>query len=208
MARFKNLLPSPRHAGPLGTTLELSGEQLQKWSFHYIPEVMGKDTSAMCMLTYGKQSWICLIPAHRDAEKHLKRLHQTTPLIQSPLAGADHDKLVFSQRHEANSVELFFDLFFAANLATFTTYHSITDSNYLLGYIGFFGIVWSCWFQVTMHDVRFARDSMYERVCKTTQFIVFAGLALVGSDFNPGAAKGNNVVSTQDHLRGTICSRG
>jgi low temperature requirement protein LtrA len=132
-----------------------------------------------------------------DKEKHLKRLHKTTPFIESPLVGADHEQLVFSQRHEANSVELFFDLFFVANLATFTAYHSITDGDYLLGYMGFFGILWSCWFQITLHDVRFARDSLYERVCKTVQFIVFVGLALVGSQFNPANAKGkgNNTVS-------------
>lgn len=125
-----------------------------------------------------------------DDEKHIARLHKTSPLIESPLAGADHDSLVFSQRHEANSIELFFDLFFVANLATFTAYHSITDGDYLLGYIGFFGILWSSWFQITLHDVRFARDSLYERVCKTVQFITFVGLALVGSQFNPASAKG------------------
>ncbi|KAF1949213.1 hypothetical protein CC80DRAFT_497674 [Byssothecium circinans] len=127
-----------------------------------------------------------------DAEKHLKRLHKTTPLIESPLEGADYDSLVFSQRHEANTAELFFDLFFAANLATFTTYHSITDSSYLITYVGFFGILWSCWFNVTLHDVRFARDSLYERICKTVQFIAFVGLALVGSSFNPMSTQANN----------------
>jgi len=124
-----------------------------------------------------------------DNEKHLRRLHKTTPLIESPLAGADHSSLVFSQRHEANSVELFFDLFFVANLATFTAYHSITDVDYLLGYVGFFGILWCSWFQITLHDVRFARDSLYERVCKTVQFITFVGLALVGTQFNPASHK-------------------
>ncbi|KAI8934573.1 hypothetical protein NX059_008271 [Plenodomus lindquistii] len=118
-----------------------------------------------------------------ENEKHLARLHKTTPLIESPLAGADHDNLVFCQRHEANTVELFFDLFFVANLATFTAYHSITDGDYLL-------VLWSTWFQVTLHDVRFARDSLYERVCKTVQFITFVGLALVGSQFNPASTKG------------------
>jgi low temperature requirement protein LtrA len=128
-----------------------------------------------------------------DKERHLKRLHKTTPFIESPLVGADANSLVFSQRHEANSVELFFDLFFVANLATFTAYHSITDGDYLLGYIGFFGILWCCWFQITLHDVRFARDSLYERICKTIQFIVFVGLALVGSQFNPTSKnKGDN----------------
>ncbi|KAF2654065.1 hypothetical protein K491DRAFT_717475 [Lophiostoma macrostomum CBS 122681] len=127
-----------------------------------------------------------------DSEKHLKRLHKTIPFIESPLTGADHEQLVFSQRHEANTVELFFDLFFVANLATFTTYHSITDFQYLVAYVGFFGILWSCWFNVTLHDVRFARDSFYERICKTIQFIVFVGLALVGSAFNPSGKGANN----------------
>ncbi|KAF2873140.1 bacterial low temperature requirement A protein-domain-containing protein [Massariosphaeria phaeospora] len=127
-----------------------------------------------------------------DKERHLKRLHKTTPWIESPLTGADHEHLVFSQRHEANHVELFFDLFFVANLATFTTYHSVTDSDYLIAYIGFFGVLWSSWFQVTLHDVRFARDCIYERFCKAIQFIVFVGLALVGSSFNPGSLKGTN----------------
>lgn len=120
-------------------------------------------------------------------------MHKTTPLIESPLVGADHDNLVFHQRHEANSVELFFDLFFVANLATFTAYHSITDGDYLLGYIGFFGVLWSTWFQITLHDVRFARDSLYERACKTVQFICFVGLALAGSQFNPASPKGDNI---------------
>ncbi|ORX97855.1 hypothetical protein BCR34DRAFT_496585 [Clohesyomyces aquaticus] len=127
----------------------------------------------------------------RDTEKHLRRIHKTVPFIESPLTGADHEHLVFSQRHEANTVELFFDLFFVANLATFTAYHSITDGSYLLAYVGFFGILWSSWFQITLHDVRFARDSIYERVCKTVQFIVFVGLALVGSAFKPGSKSGN-----------------
>src|SRR5690242_15636863 len=130
-----------------------------------------------------------------DAEKHLKRLHKTTPFIESPLTGADQENLVFSQRHEANSVELFF----VANLATFTAYHSISDIDYLLAYIGFFGILWATWFQITLHDVRFARDSIYERICKTIQFITFVGLALVGSSFNPIGDKTNSKVSSQAH---------
>ncbi|KAF3048269.1 hypothetical protein E8E12_011571 [Didymella heteroderae] len=141
-----------------------------------------------------------------DAEKHLKRLHKTTPIIESPLTGADQENLVFSQRHEANSVELFFDLFFVANLATFTAYHSISDNDYLLAYIGFFGILWATWFQITLHDVRFARDSIYERVCKTVQFIAFVGLALVGSSFNPTGDKKNKHLATLCYV--LIISRG
>lgn len=108
------------------------------------------------------------------------------PWIESPLLGAEgaeSDELVFHQRHEANTLELFFDLFFVANLATFTAYHTITDVNALLAYIGFFAVLWSTWFQITLHDVRFARDSKYERLCKLGQMIVFVSFALVGSKF-------------------------
>ena len=64
----------------------------------------------------------------------------------------------------------------------------------MFAYIGFFTILWATWFQITLHDVRFARDCIYERVCKTVQFIVFVGFALVGSAFEPGEGKGNNMV--------------
>ena len=46
--------------------------------------------------------------------------------------------LAFAQRHEAHPIELFFDLFFVANLATFTAYHSIVDRASFLAYIGKF----------------------------------------------------------------------
>lgn len=39
------------------------------------------------------------------------------------------DKLPrFKQRHESSTIELFYDLFFVANLATFTNNHEIVDS--------------------------------------------------------------------------------
>lgn len=44
-------------------------------------------------------------------------------------------------------------------------------------------MLWSTWFQITLHDVRFARDSKYERLCKLGQMIVFVSFALVGSKF-------------------------
>ncbi|KAF2466476.1 uncharacterized protein BDR25DRAFT_237244 [Lindgomyces ingoldianus] len=113
--------------------------------------------------------------------------HTIVPWIETPLKGAagSDDDMIFVQRHEASPLELFFDLIFVANLATFTSYHSINDARALFSYIGFFSIIWSSWFQITLHDVRFARDSVYERACKMAQFVIFVGFALVGSGFNP-----------------------
>ncbi|KAL1641090.1 hypothetical protein SLS58_006363 [Diplodia intermedia] len=114
-----------------------------------------------------------------------RHFHPLVPLASNPCDGADYASAVFSQRHEAAPDELCFDLFFVANLATFTAYHTVDDGASLAAYVGFFAILWATWFQVTLHDVRFARDSVYERGCKVVQFGAFVGLALAGSKFEP-----------------------
>jgi hypothetical protein len=132
----------------------------------------------------------------KTLEKTSRKKHTVLPWIDDPMRGADGEKMVFHQRHEADTIELFFDLFFVANLATFTTYHSILDVKTLGAYIGFFAIIWSTWFQITLHDVRFSRDSVYERICKVIQMITFVAFALIGSKFQPSSKKVNsNTVS-------------
>jgi hypothetical protein len=49
-----------------------------------------------------------------------------------------------------------------------------------------FVILWSTWFQITIFDVRFAGDSVFERICKFYQFTFFTMLAVVGFTFAPG----------------------
>jgi hypothetical protein len=46
--------------------------------------------------------------------------------------------------------------------------------------------MWSTWFQITIFDVRFAGNSVWERLCKLYQFIVFVIFAAIGTNFNPG----------------------
>ncbi|KAL8688258.1 MAG: hypothetical protein Q9218_005788, partial [Villophora microphyllina] len=107
----------------------------------------------------------------------------------------------FRQRQEASSIELFYDLFFVANLTSFTTVHAIDDSESkrdpsLLGtpanlyeaitsYIGFFAILWFTWLQVVLYDIRFAVDSLFERLAKLIHFGVMVTFAVVGTRFNP-----------------------
>ncbi|KAH6616159.1 bacterial low temperature requirement A protein-domain-containing protein [Chaetomium sp. MPI-SDFR-AT-0129] len=126
------------------------------------------------------------------ASRHKRRIHSIVPWIQNPLQGVDKKQLVFAPRHEASTLELFFDLFFVANLATFTAYHYINNHSTLFAYIGFFAIIWVSWFHTVLHDVRFENDSIYSRVCKTIMMVVFVGFALVGSGFAPGTPQGNN----------------
>ncbi|KAE9983220.1 hypothetical protein BLS_009029 [Venturia inaequalis] len=119
-----------------------------------------------------------------------KGSHNDVKWIDDPFRGAKKgDSFVFAQRHGADTLELFFDLFFVANLATFTSYHAILDLDSFGAYVGFFAIIWSTWFQITLHDVRFSRDSVYERICKVVQMTVFVGFALVGSKFQPTSKK-------------------
>ena len=112
----------------------------------------------------------------------------------SPFKDSTGDDLTLELRQQSNNLELFFDLFFIANLSTFTSTHSIVDKNTLVAYIGLFAILWFTWFQITLHDVRFSIDSVYERVCKVIQFVIFVGFAFVGSEFNPGGKEHNNTV--------------
>ncbi|KUJ10458.1 uncharacterized protein LY89DRAFT_710730 [Mollisia scopiformis] len=77
------------------------------------------------------------------------------------------------------------DLFFVANLTTFTDVHDINEVAALKAYAGFFCILWFLWAQVALFDVRFVQDSILERVGKACQFGVMVGLAIVGPDFNP-----------------------
>ena len=47
--------------------------------------------------------------------------HQTRPTL--------HRMPTFREREEASSIELFYDLFFVANLSSFTGVHTIDDAN-------------------------------------------------------------------------------
>ncbi|CAL3966802.1 unnamed protein product [Diplocarpon coronariae] len=114
------------------------------------------------------------------------------PWIVSPFKDKPDDDMTLELRHESDPLELFFDLFFIANLSTFTGEHSIVDTSTLVAYIGLFAILWFTWFQITLHDVRFGIDSVYERCCKVVQFFIFVGFAFVGDEFNPGSKEHNN----------------
>jgi hypothetical protein len=111
----------------------------------------------------------------------------------------------FSPRHEASTIELFFDLRFVgmglhrldkphaamltiiACLATFTQYHAITNRYNFWSYIAFFMILWTSWFHVVCFDARFASDSVWERACKTVHFCALAAFALAGYNYMPVA---------------------
>ncbi|KAJ5731438.1 uncharacterized protein N7483_005946 [Penicillium malachiteum] len=109
------------------------------------------------------------------------------------------------RRSDAAPIELFFDLFFVANLSTFTATHEINNvtgmfqidflanafhdrilicmASALGAYVGFLGVIWFTWLQVTLFDIRFARDSVMERVFKAFQLGAMIGFASAGTRF-------------------------
>ena len=97
-----------------------------------------------------------------------------------------HDSPTFHHYAEATTAELFYDLFFVANLTTFTSEQEVNDRGSLTDYIGFVSLLWLTWYQVTLYDVRFSTDSVFERFAKAVHFGVMVGFAVIGPQWRPG----------------------
>lgn len=97
-----------------------------------------------------------------------------------------HEHPAFHRHAEATTAELFYDLFFVANLTTFTSMLEINDHKSLTAYIGFFSLLWLTWYQVSLYDVRFSADSVFERIAKAIHFGVMVGFAVIGPQWKPG----------------------
>ncbi|KAF2003054.1 hypothetical protein P154DRAFT_487403 [Amniculicola lignicola CBS 123094] len=97
-----------------------------------------------------------------------------------------HESPAFHRHAEATTAELFYDLFFVANLTTFTANLAINDRDSLSAYVGFFCLLWLTWYQVSLYDVRFSADSLFERCAKAIHFGVMVGFAVIGASWKPG----------------------
>lgn len=82
-------------------------------------------------------------------------------------------------------MQLFFDLFFAANLTVFSQVHEVSNSEKLTSYIGYFCLLWFTWALVGLFDVRFVADSIFERIARAGHLGVMIGLAVVAGNFHP-----------------------
>ncbi|KAF2629046.1 hypothetical protein BU25DRAFT_337982 [Macroventuria anomochaeta] len=79
--------------------------------------------------------------------------------------------VIYKPHHEASSIELFYDLFFVANLA-------------LVNYLKLFTLLWFTWLSTTLFDVRFGIDCVWSRLHKAIQFGVFTGFVFAGPVFD------------------------
>ncbi|KAK4500927.1 hypothetical protein PRZ48_009119 [Zasmidium cellare] len=115
------------------------------------------------------------------------RLDSHSPSPKPP-GDVENETPQFRRFQQSTNIELFYDLFFVANLTVFTYEHEVNDGESLKQYVGFFCIIWFTWYQVSLYDVRFGMDSVFERVCKAVQFlnykkVVLPMLLIVGTNF-------------------------
>ncbi|VUC23002.1 unnamed protein product [Clonostachys rosea] len=99
----------------------------------------------------------------------------------------DHDPdpfLKFIKRPAASTAELFYDLWFVANLTVFATVHPITEFNTLISFIAFFLLLWITWFVTTVFYTRFGLDGVVERFALGCHLAVMLGFAILGVCFD------------------------
>ena len=103
-----------------------------------------------------------------------------------PVDDEHHENPEFRHHKDATNSELFYDLFFVANLTVFSYIHDVNDITTLAQFVGFFCILWYfgayhgvllytnvyrfTWYNVALYDVRFAMDSVIERAFKFLHF--------------------------------------
>ncbi|PQK17329.1 hypothetical protein BB8028_0007g05240 [Beauveria bassiana] len=91
----------------------------------------------------------------------------------------------FKRYEEPTLLEIFYDLFFAANYNVFAQSQSVTNHRRFKAYVGYFSLIWGTWFVVTLYDVRYVTDSIFERVARAVQLGVLIGFTVVAPNFDP-----------------------
>ncbi|KAK9800079.1 hypothetical protein SCARD494_01872 [Seiridium cardinale] len=97
----------------------------------------------------------------------------------------DDDCPEFVKHSKSTNYELFYDLWFVANLEVFSSSKAVSNESDLYAYVGYLSILWFTWFLVGMFDVRFVTDSILERIIRTAQLGVMVGFSVVVTNFDP-----------------------
>ncbi|MCJ1402513.1 hypothetical protein MMC11_005733 [Xylographa trunciseda] len=135
-------------------------------------------------LGHGKTLFASVNATHEGTDTQQEALDEEEDEEEREIELLEDGEPELHRARETSVVQLFYDLFFVANLTTFTSVHEISDTDSLRSYIGFFVILWGTWFQVAKYDVRFGNDSAFERICKALQFGVMVGFAITGPNFD------------------------
>lgn len=111
-----------------------------------------------------------LVSGEKDSHSESSSLQQHP---QADVQEREYSDVPEFQRHaEATNSEVFFDLFFAADLTVFSDAHDLTDLTALSGYIAYFCVLWLTWALIGLYDVRFVTDSIFGRTWPTVWKLV------------------------------------
>ncbi|KAI1069888.1 hypothetical protein LB507_008169 [Fusarium sp. FIESC RH6] len=99
----------------------------------------------------------------------------------------DDDCPQFQKHEDASLLELFYDLFFAANYTVFSETQGVNSADRFKAYVGYFTVLWITWLTTGLYDVRFVTDSIFERVARGIHLGVMVGFAVVAPKFKPEA---------------------
>ncbi|KAF5019640.1 hypothetical protein F66182_8344 [Fusarium sp. NRRL 66182] len=91
----------------------------------------------------------------------------------------------FQKHEDASLLELFYDLFFAANYTVFCETQGVNSHERFKDYVGYFSVLWITWLVTSLYDVRFVTDSIFERVARGVHLGVMAGFSVVAPKFSP-----------------------
>ncbi|KAK1750424.1 hypothetical protein QBC47DRAFT_310091 [Echria macrotheca] len=103
--------------------------------------------------------------------------------------GPNYDGPEFERHREATAIEVFYDLFFAANLTVFSESQDITNMEKVTTFIAYFSLLWFNWALLGLYDVRFVTDSVFERCARGVHFGVMVSFAVIAPNFNLGSQK-------------------
>ncbi|KAK0383250.1 hypothetical protein NLU13_9163 [Sarocladium strictum] len=93
------------------------------------------------------------------------------------------DEIRLAHNDDATNLEIFYDLFLAC-INLFSQNQQLTTLRGLSAYCGFFGIIWTTWFMTGMYDVRFLKDSIFERLARGVHLGVLVGFVVVSPNFD------------------------
>ncbi|CAH0023770.1 unnamed protein product [Clonostachys rhizophaga] len=102
---------------------------------------------------------------------------------------ADHtdsfqDTPQLKRYEEPTLLEIFLDLFFAANYEVFGENHHVANHARFQAYVGYFCLLWLTWFIVALYDVRFVTDSIFARAMRAVQLGVLVGFTVITPKFD------------------------
>lgn len=99
--------------------------------------------------------------------------------------GPRNDYPKFEKHHNSTNLELFYDLWFVANLEVFTSVHEVSDRASMASYGGYLSMLYVTWLLVGMFDARYITDSVFERLARVVHLGVMVGFAIIATNYDP-----------------------